>query len=68
LILAKRRVLHVQLENINLIQDKHYVSHAFQVHTAMRQEESSASFVVPTLLLMSLVNIRVKNVFQAKSQ
>jgi hypothetical protein len=53
---------------IKILRSRRRVYHAFQVPTMMRKDKSSASFVMLTLLLTSLLNIRAKTVLQVKSQ
>ena len=49
---------HVREADIKILRSRRRVSHAFQVPTIMRKDELSASFVMLTLLLVTLLNIR----------
>ena len=59
---------HAREADIKTLRSRRRVSHAFQVPTMMKRDELSASFVMLTLLLTSLLNIRARTVLEAKSQ
>ena len=59
---------HVQEASIKTLRSRRRVHHAFQVPTLIRPDESSVSFVMLTLFLTSLLNLRAKTVLQVKSQ